>query len=200
MKTTKTNQPETPEQPTDTAKAIDIPARPTTARKIDAVTIAEMAKLCAKMLTESEACRRLGIKPRTWFDFKSRAGRTQQFGDLLEAYRADRIEGLIDRIEKSANGIGVKYPDFRAALALLKITDQRRFGDSPAVEINTGQTRVMIAAGGEDNLRRLVAMFADQVRAEQQAKQGQIQPPAAHKQIAPAAGDVEVQVEPERVE
>ena len=152
---TEKNPPESASQP------VDIPVRATPGRRIDASTIAEMAKLCAKMLTESEACRRLGIKPRTWFDFKSRAGRNQQFSDMVEAYRAQRIEQLIERIEKSADGDGVKFPDWRAALALLKITDQRRFGDSPAVEINTvNQSVTLQVLGGDDGLRRQIATWA----------------------------------------
>lgn len=104
-------------------------------RKITAETIAEMAKLCAKMLTETESCRRLGIRPRSWFDFKSRCGRGDKFAELLEAFRAQKIESLLDRVQKSADGVDTKYPDFRAALALLKFHDQKRFGDSPMVDI-----------------------------------------------------------------
>jgi hypothetical protein len=130
------NESQTPNQPADTTETSDIPARAMAHRRIDATCIAEMAKLVAKMLTESEAARRLGIRPRAWFDWKSRCGRTEKFAALLEAYRADRIESLIDRIEKSADGVGLKFPDWRAALALLKITDQKRFGDGPAVEVN----------------------------------------------------------------
>jgi hypothetical protein len=108
-------------------------------RKITTATIAGMAKLVAKMLTESEACRRLGIKPQAWFDFKARGKNDEKWNELLEAYTAHRVEALIDRVEDSAYGLnGVKYPDFRAALALLKFTDKKRFGDSP-VEI-TNQT------------------------------------------------------------
>jgi len=118
-----------------TAETSEQPTRAKPHRKIDAATIAGMAKLCAKMLNESEACRRLGIRPKAWFDWKSRANRTARFAEMLEAFRADRIESLIDRIEKSANGTGgVKYPDWRAALAILKFTDQKRFGEVPAVE------------------------------------------------------------------
>lgn len=159
-------------QPTDTPQAIDHPARPkpgkaSPGRRIDASTIAEMAKLCAKMLTESESCRRLGIKPRTWFDFKSRAGRTEHFGDMVEAYRAARIEQLIERIEKSADGAdGVKYPDWRAALALLKITDLKRFGDSPAVETGSVNNTLAIFTGGEEGLRRMIAAVTAEVHAE----------------------------------
>jgi hypothetical protein len=95
-----------------------------------------MAKAVAKMLTESEAARLCGIEPRHWFEWKCRAGRDIRFAALLEQVRASRINHLIERVEKSADGIDTKFPDFRAALALLKITDQKRFGDSPAVEVN----------------------------------------------------------------
>jgi len=119
-----------------TPQDLDVSTRAKLNRKIDAGVIAQMAKLVAKMLSETESCRRLGIKPRTWFDWKSRARRNEKFDELLEAFRADRIEQLINRIEKSANGEDLKYPDWRAALALLKITDQKRFGDSPATDAN----------------------------------------------------------------
>ena len=120
----------------DTAKNGNNLARPRAGRRIDATTIAAIARLCAKQLTESESCHRLGIKPQQWFAWKSRHKRSERFAELLEAYRADRIEHLIERIEKSADGVDVKFPDFRAALALLKFQDQKRFGDSPAVAIN----------------------------------------------------------------
>lgn len=135
MKTNKENSANSEKETPDTPETIDALTRAMPRRKIDATCIAEVAQLCAKkMLTESEACRKLNIKPRTWFDWKSRCGRTGKFAELLEAYRADRIESLIDRMEKSANGVDLKYPDWRAALALLKIIDQRRFGDNLTVQ------------------------------------------------------------------
>jgi hypothetical protein len=154
MQNSETNSANSANQPTDTPETSDIATRAMAHRRIDATCIAEMAKLVAKMLTESEACRRLGIRPRAWFDWKSRCGRTEKFAALLEAYRADRIEHLIDRIEKSADGVGVKYPDFRAALALLKITDQKRFGDSPAVEFNV--TAPMLSDAQLDRITKQV--------------------------------------------
>lgn len=120
------------EKPIAPSQTCNTPARAMPRRKIDASVIAAMAQAVAKMLTESEAARLCGLEPRHWFEWKSRAHRAKKFADMLEAVRANRIEALLDRIEKSANGVGVKYPDFRAALALLKITDQKRFGDSPA--------------------------------------------------------------------
>ena len=191
MQNTETNSANSANQPTDTAKASNTPSRAKASRKIDAEVIAQMAQAVATMLTESEAARRCGIEPRHWFEWKSRAGRAGKFAALLEEFRANKIAGLLDRVQKSADGVDVKFPDFRAALALLKFQDRARFGDSPTVEINTGQTPILIAAGGENNLRKLVGMWSSE------ATQGQVQPPAALKQIAAADA---VEVEAERVE
>lgn len=127
------------------------PSRAKSKRRIDASTIAAIARLVAKQLSESEACHRLGIKPQQWFTWKSRHNRSEKFAELLEAFRADRIDSLIERIEKSADGKGgVKYPDWRAALALLKIADMKRFGDTPATgqpqQITTNNTVILIEA------------------------------------------------------
>jgi hypothetical protein len=128
------NQP--PNQTPDTAKASNTPTRAKASRKIDAEVIAQMAQAVATMLTESEAARRCAIEPRHWFEWKSRAGRAGKFAALLEQFRANKIAGLLDRVQKSADGVDVKFPDFRAALALLKFQDKARFGDSPTVEVN----------------------------------------------------------------
>ena len=119
-----------------------------------------MAKLCAKMLNESEACRRLGIRPKAWFDWKSRANRTARFAEMLEAFRADRIESLIDRIEKSANGtaelnilIGARpWPFF-------DFTDQKRFGETPAVAINPCPAVTINLI--HDQLKRVIGFASD---------------------------------------
>jgi hypothetical protein len=96
-----------------------------------------MAKAVATMLTESEAARLCGIEPRSWFEWKSRAGRSGKFAGQVEAYSAAQIDGLLKRVQKSADGVDVKFPDFRAALALLKFKSQQRFGDSPpAIELH----------------------------------------------------------------
>ena len=169
---------EIPNETPETANNDDIHAGAIARRRIDAKAIATIAKLCAKQLTEAEACRRLGIEPRAWFNFKHRAKRGEKFKALVESFRAQRIEHLIERIEKSADGIDTKYPDFRAALALLKIADRQRFGDSPTVEINTGnQSALIVSAGGEAAvLKMLDAIF----------EQRQIAKQAAPKQIADA--------------
>ena len=54
---------------------------------------------------------------------------------------------------------GVKYPDFRAALALLKITDQRRFGEAPAVAINPCPAVTINLI--HDQLKRVIGFASD---------------------------------------
>jgi Transposase len=115
----------------------NLPAR--ARRRFDAQMICEIAQLCAKSLTEAEACRRLGVNPKSWFSFKSRCGRTEKFAALLEEFRAGRIESLIAKIENAADGIGLKQPDWRAAGHLLAIADARRFSDS-GMRANAGET------------------------------------------------------------
>jgi hypothetical protein len=116
----------------NTPQTGDIVARAMPKRKFDSSSIEAVALLVAKSLTESEAARQLGYEPRQWFTFKSRGKNDERFSAALEKFRAARIEKLISRVEKSADGEGVKYPDFRAALALLAILDRRRFNVSQA--------------------------------------------------------------------
>ena len=126
----------TPAQPPDTASNGNNPTRTRASRRIDAATISEIARLCARQLSESEACRKIGIKPQHWFSWKARHNRSEKFAALLEEFRAGRIDSLSTKIESAADGVNMKQPDWRAAAALLKFADMKRFGDSPAVEIN----------------------------------------------------------------
>jgi len=125
-----------PAQPPDTASNGNNPTRTRANRRIDAATISEIARLCARQLSESEACRKIGIKPQHWFSWKARHNRSEKFAALLEEFRAGRIDSLITKIESAADGVNMKQPDWRAAAALLKFADMKRFGDSPAVELN----------------------------------------------------------------
>jgi hypothetical protein len=161
----------------DTPKSSDIPAqtrgittikRPAKRRAIDARTIDEVARLVARSLTESEACRLIGIQPSVWFDMKSRCRRSEKFAARLEHFRAKRIDGLVARVEKSAEGIDVKQPDFRAALALLSHVDARRYSDSGqrasvAVDISVSGNRETRVA----DFQHALAVFQQSLRQEQ---------------------------------
>jgi hypothetical protein len=184
------NASQPPNQTPDTASNGNGLTRPRANRHFDAKTIAEIARFCAKQLTESEACRLLNVRPQSWFSWKSRHKRAEKFAALLEEFRAGRIKDLIARVEKSADGEGMKQPDWRAAAFLLSVADAKRFSTSggASVEINAGQTPILIAVGGEEQLRKLIDAYC-------QPSQPALPEPAKPKQLAAA-----VDIEAERVE
>lgn len=127
-----------------TPKDSNAPARAIQRRKIDALTIDAMAKYVAVGHTEREAALLCEIKPSTWYEFKSRnLARATKWTEKMEAYKAKLINHNLERVQKSADGVGTKFPDFRAALALLKIQDPQRFGDTPTNQTNM-QVNVMM--------------------------------------------------------
>ena len=129
MQNSVSNSPHSPNQSTATGSNVNNDTRTRANRRIDAKTISEIARFCAKQLTESEACRLLNVRPQSWFSWKSRHNRAEKFAALLEAFRADRLNSLIEQIEAGAKGVNMKQPDWRAAAHLLAVTgDKARFG------------------------------------------------------------------------
>ncbi|MDE2103525.1 MAG: hypothetical protein KGL39_40165 [Patescibacteria group bacterium] len=124
-------------------------------RAIDGVTISEVARLCARLLTEAEACRQLGVNPQAWRNWKLRNRNSEKFGELLESFRANRIDDLISKIENSATGIGMKQPDWRAAAYLLQVTD-RRFNPSVAEGGASVQVNVLTEARAHEIIEKIV--------------------------------------------
>jgi hypothetical protein len=164
--------PAQPNQPADTAKTSETPrTRAKPRRKIDPDVISAIARLCARSLTESEACRQIGINPRHWFDWKNRASRSDKFAALLEEFRAGRIDDLIAKIENAADGVNMKQPDWRAAAHLLAIADAKRFSDSGmrnAVQISVNAQPVFVLS--EERARAIEAKVLRQL-ASVEAKQ-----------------------------
>ena len=140
-------------------------------RRVDATTISEIARLCARQLSESEACRKIGIVPQAWFSWKSRHNRSEKFAALLEEFRAGRIDDLITKIEKSADGIGLKQPDWRAAAALLKFVDMKRFGDSPQVASNNTPHPIVSESSLKEILDRVFGAKAVKIESAPVPKQ-----------------------------
>ena len=140
----------------NTPKTSDIVTRALAHRRIDSTCIAGVAKLCAKMLTESEACRLLNVRPQSWFSWKSRHTRAEKFAALLEAFRADRIDSLIAKIEASADGVGMKQPDWRAAAFLLSVTDKHRFGSQAEA---APQAASGVNTLSDESMGRILAML-----------------------------------------
>jgi hypothetical protein len=113
---------------------ISSPAR----RRIDRRAIEAVAAMVSRGLTESEACRQLNIRPKTFFNFKATRKNDERFAELLEKFRSARIEDLIKDIEKSAKGIGMKQRDWRASKFLLEVLDRQRFNtDRPVDQATT---------------------------------------------------------------
>jgi len=97
----------------NTQNSNDIPPR-TRGRKLTVTTIRQIAKLVALGLNESEACRRLGIDPRAWFNFKSRGKNDDRFKAELETAQAADFEQNLRGIADAGEGKGLKQPDWRA--------------------------------------------------------------------------------------
>ena len=171
-----TNDP--PNHPPDTASNGNNPTRTRTGSRITARTVAEIARICALSHSESEACRLLNLRPQSWFSWKSRHKRSEKFAALLEKFRAGRIHDLITQIETvadvdKAKAAGVRF-DWRAAAYLLALIDPQRFSTARKAsdEVNAPhQSSISAAWGGIENLRKLIAMYSEQSRA-------QVEPPA----------------------
>ena len=182
-KDTETNPVKPVNQNADAAKGCNSITRAKARRKIDASIVSKMVEAVATMLTESEAARLCGIEPRHWFEWKSRAGRAGKFAAQLEAMRAKKIAGLLDRVQKSADGIGTKFPDFRAALALLKFQDLKRFGDAPVAAQVFNDNRMVIS---EESLSKAMRIFEKERKAiEALTAPKQLSAPSNESQVAP---------------
>ena len=98
----------------------------------DAEQIAE--DVAEARLTETEACLRLKIRPESWFQWKSRHGNSARFEHVVARVRAVTIKSNVQAIRNSSQGIGLKYPDWRAADRLLAIADPSRYGREAGAE------------------------------------------------------------------
>ena len=147
MQNSKTNSansatpPDETEKPRQTSR--NIASR---ARRIDRTTLAEIAQLCAKGLLQGEACRKIGVNPKSFLSWKSRNNHNERWAALLERFRAIRFDALITKIDNAADGVNMKQPDWRAAHAALMIGD-KRFNPSihsePQSVVNNTQINVV---------------------------------------------------------
>ena len=80
-------------------------------------------------MTDQEACLHLGIKPESWYAWKSKSRNESRNVQVLTQARAAAIDMQIRNIEDGAIGAGPhKRADWRASHALLGIIDPSRFG------------------------------------------------------------------------
>ena len=91
-------------------------------RRITLADVEEMAKLMAKRITETGACLIIGIKPETWFTFKSRGNNNSKFSNILARVRESQLKSHLENIE------AFQIKDWRASHALLQLKAPERFG------------------------------------------------------------------------
>lgn len=121
------------------------------ARKLtigDAEAIARLVS--TRKLLENEACLSLDIEPKQWFQWKSRHKHLATFERLTTRMKADKLAGLVERIENSSldaeimiNGKPVtKRGDWRAGAWIAERLAPERFAlqanqaNAPAPVIN----------------------------------------------------------------
>jgi hypothetical protein len=130
-------------------------------RRLDKSLIEAVAALVSRGLTESEACRQLNIRPKTFFNFKSTRRNDERFAELLEKFRSARIEDLISKIEHSADGVGMKQRDWRAAKFLLEVLDRQRFNTDRPVEVNVNNHPPVSITVLNEQLKRIIGNPAE---------------------------------------
>jgi hypothetical protein len=91
-------------------------------RRITLADVEEMAKLMAKRITETGACLIIGIKPETWFTFKSRGNNNSKFSNILARVRESQLKSHLENIES------FQVKDWRASHVLLQLKAPERFG------------------------------------------------------------------------
>jgi hypothetical protein len=119
-----------------------------------------IAMMVAKRANEREACAELGIPYSTWNHWKAKPHNAEKYAVVLDRIRGAKIKSHLENIESFS------AKDWRASECYLEKTIPDRFSNKAAtVEITTSSALVM-QVGGEDNLRKIVAMYADKARAQ----------------------------------
>jgi hypothetical protein len=146
-----------------TGEPRDLPTR-TRGHRVTLADVEAIAELCAERLNEREATAKLGIPYKTWMNWKTRNRNNEAYDDALTRIRANKLAGHIENIKAAERGSSPhERADWRASAHLLKIADRERFGDSPAVEVNTTQIDVYAQLGLD------VTKLLGQAYAKQQA-------------------------------
>jgi len=129
-------------------------------RRITLGDIEAMVELMAKRITETGACHILGIKPQVWFNFKCRGNNAVKLDDILSRARETQIKAHLENIEDAEHGKNGHRPDWRASLALLQVKAPERYSINKPDPAQTNNTLVLVQAGGEEGLKRIIAQYA----------------------------------------
>jgi hypothetical protein len=127
-----------------------------------------IGKMVARGLTETEAVLKYDcFTVKQWFNWKSRGKRMEKYAEVLTRIKADRIDANLEEIERAATGAdGVRH-DWRAADRLNAIIAPERFAQNREQTVHNHQTAIIAAVGSEEQLAKLVAMYAGQATEQQ---------------------------------
>lgn len=90
------------------------PKRPK--KRISEEDVRMMAGLVAKRIDEKGACLMLGIKPQSWYNWKTHAKNNSRFAESLTHVREAKLNACIEAIDEAGDGNADKgqRPDWRA--------------------------------------------------------------------------------------
>ena len=163
------------------AEADTIPAEKPARRRraFDKTTLQEYAELAAKKFNDQEICSIMEWPYHSFQRWKSRQKNNAELANLLTRARTVQLRAHLENIEDAERGKNGHRPDWRASAHLLAVKDASRFAlNSQAGNVTTNQTAISITVGGDDQLRKLVAMFASQAKQLRQGEQAAL-PPAS---------------------
>jgi len=130
-------------------------------RAFDEFSLEEYAELAAQRLTDDEICAQMGWKFDSFKRWKSKAKNSPRLNLLLTRARAVKLKAHLANIEAAAFGEGQhKRADWRASAHIMQVVDPARYStQQQAGNVATNQTAIVIAAGGQDSLHKLIAGY-----------------------------------------
>ena len=155
-------------------------------RRFDAQSLEEYAILAAKRFTDAEICAKMNWPLSTFLRWRARLKNSEKLSKLLTRARQAKIEAHLANIEDASRGEGAHArADWHASEYTLRVMDRQRFGrDDSAASVTTNNTAIVLAAGSEEQLAKLIGSWTSAIRPAQPAID-------CHetKQIEPSNGD-----------
>lgn len=136
-------------------------------RRFDPQSLEEYAILAAKRFTDEEICTKLGWGLKAFRRWKGRQANSENLSALVIRARQAKLEAHLENIENASRGTGGHArADWRASAHVMEVMDRSRFGRGDANN-NGGtvnNTAIVLAAGGEEQLAKLIGSWTNGVR------------------------------------
>jgi hypothetical protein len=154
-------------------------------RRFDAQSLEEYAILAAKRFTDEEICAKMNWPFSTFRRWKSRVQNSEKLSNLVIRARQAKLQAHLDNIEEASKGEGAHArADWRASAHIMEVMDRARFGRGESNQnVTTNNTAIVIAAGGEEQLSKLIGSWTNAARPKPTIDCPEV------KQIEPEKGD-----------